>query len=390
MSVRHPDLAGRHCRKAVRHGVEPLFAFCFAVTLLAASFVQAQVAGISEPMTNLESVEDFGVEAEGVRDGAVVVAPIPFKNEAIGTGLALGGGYVFRFSENQSSSYVALGAFKTENGSLGGGASVFLSFPGDRFRLQALAGMANLKYEVRVGRRLTEVRQETPILRFGGEFRMTPKLYGGLRVTLLDVNLASSSQARRDDLIDLDLERSIRVTMPELTLSYEDVDDDIYPRSGLKGLLSLAQAQVDGTRTGEYSKAYLNINHYAPFGANDVLASEVTLCRGDSGLPFYLQCAIGGTDTLRGFSPTEFFSEELASLQTEYRGRLGDRWGYVAFAGVATLGDKSLPLPEDVFASAGLGLRYRVSKKFPVDFAIDVARTNLDTQSVSASVGQRF
>ncbi len=348
---------------------------------------EAQVDGIADP---IEAIEDLEVSTQGFREGSVVVAPIPFRNETIGTGLALGGGYVFRFEGSEQSSFFALGAFKTENESLGGGASVFLSLPGDRFRIQGLAGTADLNYKVRVGQRLVDVRQETPILRFGGEVRLWPKLYVGLRLTLLDVKLGTSVGERLLDHIDLYRERSVRITMPELMFSYENVDDDLYPRSGVKASFSASRVQVDGTRNGDFNKAFAKVNHYVPIGERDVIASELTVCKGDRGTPFYLQCSLGGTDSLRGFSPTEFFSPELASLQTEYRGRLSDRWGYVAFAGAGTLDGRLIERDEDVFASGGAGIRFRVSKKFPVDFSIDFARTSLGTSSVTAFVGQSF
>ncbi|MEI4234929.1 hypothetical protein [Roseovarius sp. D22-M7] len=69
----------------------------------------------------------------------------------------------------------------------------------------------------------------------------------------------------------------------------------------------------------------------------------------------------------------------------EYRKRLGKRIGVVAFGGVGAVGDR-LDALDDVGAAAGLGLRYRVSKKFPVDGS----RNEEGESLLYISVGQRF
>ena len=44
----------------------------------------------------------------------------------------------------------------------------------------------------------------------------------------------------------------------------------------------------------------------------------------------------------------------------------------------------------DAHTAAGLGARYRVSQKFPVDFSVDVAYNDEDEITTYIYVGQRF
>ena len=85
-------------------------------------------------------------------------------------------------------------------------------------------------------------------------------------------------------------------------------------------------------------------------------------CAADSNAPFFDKCAIGLSDSMRGFSPTEFIDTRLVSAQVELRQRLGRRIGFVAFGGI---GDSYANLSDNGSHSAiGAGLRYRVSRNF--------------------------
>ena len=99
--------------------------------------------------------------------------------------------------------------------------------------------------------------------------------------------------------------------------------------------------------------------------------------------------ALGGTDAMRGFNVTRFLDLSMLSAQVELRGRLTERLGAVAFAGTGAVGE-SLDALDSNGMAAGLGVRYRVSKKFPVEFAVDVASNDEDEQTLYIYVGQRF
>jgi hypothetical protein len=77
--------------------------------------------------------------------------------------------------------------------------------------------------------------------------------------------------------------------------------------------------------------------------------------------------------------------------ESDHRHRSGYRLGYALFAGVGRVADDFSSLSDtDDLSAAGVGVRYRVSRKFPVDFSVDVA-VNTDEESTTyIYVGQRF
>ncbi|WP_170464933.1 hypothetical protein [Ruegeria arenilitoris] len=93
----------------------------------------------------------------------------------------------------------------------------------------------------------------------------------------------------------------------------------------------------------------------------------------------------------RGFPVTQFLDLRSASLQVEYRRQIWRRFGAAVFAGVGQTGDSFSNLSSGGTHSAyGVGGRYRVSKKFPIDFSVDWARNNKGDDQLYIYVGQRF
>jgi outer membrane translocation and assembly module TamA len=59
-------------------------------------------------------------------------------------------------------------------------------------------------------------------------------------------------------------------------------------------------------------------------------------------------------------------------VQAEYRGRFSERWGWVAFGGVGGVAD-ALGDDDVIKPAGGVGLRYRLSRDFGLDFSADIA-----------------
>lgn len=94
---------------------------------------------------------------------------------------------------------------------------------------------------------------------------------------------------------------------------------------------------------------------------------------------------------MRGFNSTQYLDQRLFSVQAELRQRLGRRFGVVAFGGVGRTGPSFDQLRSGgAHAAGGIGLRYRVSMKFPVDFSVDASRNDQGEDLLYIYVGQRF
>jgi hypothetical protein len=91
--------------------------------------------------------------------------------------------------------------------------------------------------------------------------------------------------------------------------------------------------------------------------------------------------------TIRG---GKYRDETLIAVQAEYRHRLGERWGFVGFAGVGEVAPSLGKLnADDILASGGVGLRFRLAKSNPVNLRVDGAYGN-DGAAVYLAVGEAF
>ncbi len=102
-----------------------------------------------------------------------------------------------------------------------------------------------------------------------------------------------------------------------------------------------------------------------------------------------MECSIGRSDKFRGFEFFRFGGEALASFQAEYRGRLENRFGYSVYGGFGSTGGGFSDL-SDGGAAIGGGLRYQLTRDFPLDLALDVTYNSEDEVNAYFTIGQGF
>jgi len=126
----------------------------------------------------------------------------------------------------------------------------------------------------------------------------------------------------------------------------------------------------------QYYKA--SFNQYNKLGEHQVLAFRGMGCAavGDR-VPIYDLCLFGTMNDLRGYPGGRYQDRRMFATQAEYRlmfpakGLLG-RFGIVAFAGVGGV-DKSYSeiAFDELLPAGGGGLRFRLTKKYPIHFRAD-------------------
>jgi len=358
------------------------------VLALGATTAQAQPQELMPPTGAAELSTKSGI---GFTAGSVVVAPIPFQNPALGTGLALGGAYLFKSDAGSDSSNIGLGGFRTDNSSQGYGFATNLNFRNNRWKFAFVAADADLFYELYVLGVPVPIQQSAQGARAEFNYGLTPDLsFGfGLAYAKTKVTLDDGSGG----LLPTPVRRDSDLGILKFSLlgEWDRRDDTIYPTSGTLVKADLSFNQVTNIRDREYGKGTLKLSGYLPVFGNGVLASQAVFCAAGASAPFFDSCAIGPTDSFRGYAPTEFLNNGLFSVQAEYRGRFNHRFGYVVFAGTGAVGnDLGEAIGGAYHAAAGVGLRIRLSKKFPVDYAIDVSRNEQGQDYLYISVGQRF
>lgn len=358
-----------------------IFIVAALVHASAAIAQQGIVGGQTGSIRQVTEAPEFGF-----RNGSVVGAPIPFQNPMIGTGLALGVGYLFQTDAGSDPSTIGAGAMRSDNGSRAAGASVTLNFLNNRWQIAALYAQADLNYDLVTPGFDLPLEQSGVLGRLALSYGVTPDLsFGGfLRYldTTISTNLALLPPRFRPSL---DLE----VVNIGAKAEWDLRDDTFYPTTGSRLQVAASQGIILQGVLDDYTKAYSLFDIYRPLGAQSVVAARAAICGASLSTPFYDQCSVGATDAFRGFNVTQMLGARMISAQIEYRQRLGNRFGFVVFAGAGAVGDRFGDLNNGGQA-AGIGLRYRVSKKFPVDFAVDASLNDDGENLLYISVGQRF
>ena len=322
----------------------------------------------------------------GIRNGSFIGAPIPFQNPMLGAGLALGLGYIFQTDPTSDPSMLGIGAMRSDNGSRAAGLMVDLNLLENRWKISALYAQATLNYDLILPTLDLPLRQDGTLCQIELSYGVSPDLSFGGTLRYLDTsittNTASLPTAFRPAL-------NLEVLNVGAVADWDLRNDPIYPTDGARLFGAASRGVVLDGLVQDYIKLYLLFDHYLPLGTDAVLATRLALCGNSKTTPFYDQCSVGATDAFRGFNVTQLLDDRMASAQIEYRRRISKRLGVVAFAGAGAVGDRFGDLDKTGQAT-GLGLRYRVSQKFPVDFAIDGAHNSDDKTLLYISVGQRF
>lgn len=334
----------------------------------------------------------------GFRSGSFVLAPIPIESPTIGTGMALGAAYLFDIDKGSDPSGIGLGGFKTNSGSQGYALGGKLNFGGGKWNIRGGVGEADLVYDFYVQGDPIEVSQSGRLGRIGGSYGLTDATSVGLDLQYIESDL---SLAAREVPEVLEPDLSITSVTADFSLEYDTRDDTIYPTSGVNATLSYGWGTVsDGLGLGNFefdtgrnfTRSLATFDFYLPVFKGGVIAGQAVACDVDRKTPFFQACLLGNTDAFRGYPTMQYIGDALASFQLEYRGRIGSsRFGYVGFASVgAVAADFSELKDADARFAGGIGGRFRVSHKFPVDLSVDFALNEDNETTTYVYVGQRF
>lgn len=179
------------------------------------------------------------------------------------------------------------------------------------------------------------------------------------------------------------------LSYPELRGEYVNVDDRLFPRSGVSGNLSLRGGVEGAGSDASFSQAHLNVRWFMAPGDNSRL-----LLRGELGMTFTgdlismppsLRYFAGGDRSIRGYAWREVGprilddyavgAKNVVTASVEYEHYLGGGpWGGAVFVDTGSAFDDSPSLRTGV----GIGLRWR-SPVGPV--RVDIARGLNDPDS---------
>lgn len=284
-------------------------------------------------------------ETYGFRHGSVVVAPIPFKNVLIGAGLVLGAGYLFQADEDSDTSVLGVAAMRSENGSSAFGLGGNIAFHDNRWQVSLAAADAQVNYDLFVGNIPVPVRQTGKVFDTKLLFGPRPDLLLGGGLRYITTSLGYGSSAGGPQLPEANLE----LASLSMIGKWDTRDDTLSARDGHLLQADLSYGNVLTANNRDYVKASLAFTYHHELSDRATMAAHLVGCAVSDAAPFFSKCSLGGTDSFRGYSPTEFLDNALLSAQLEYRQQITDRFGLVGFAGIgntagsfANLGDEDL------------------------------------------------
>jgi outer membrane protein assembly factor BamA len=356
---------------------------------LCAFFVATPVFGQSSlpesPSAGLPTTHETKL---GFTQGSFFAAPIPSESPTFGTGLALGGGYLFQADEMSKTSFIGGGAYKTSNGSQGYGFATSVAFDSNRWQATVFAGELEVFYDLFILGEPIPIKQEGQLVDVQLRYGFTPQMSLGLGARYLETTVEAQTGLDLPDIIDRDT--GLSILSYGILADWDRRDDSIYPTSGSNLAFSAYQNEIENSGR-DYQKAVLLADYYTSVFSRGVIAARLAGCTATDGTPFFDLCSLGGTDAFRGFSITQNLGEDLLSLQVAYRGLIGERFGYAVFMGAGQVTTRLSAVEGDKTRYAGgIGARYRLTEKFPLDFSVDVSINDESEEFVYIYVGQRF
>lgn len=335
--------------------------------------------------------QSLGVAREksaGFRNGDFIVVPIPGNSPTFGTSLALAAAYLFKADEGSENSAIGIAALATSNGTRGLGFGTSLALDNNKWKLQFVAGKVEAVYDLVFLGNAIPINQDGRLAKLQLSYGVTRNFSVGIGMRYLDTVVTPDVGIPIPPELSEDLKTSI--SSIGVLVDWDRRDDNIYSTSGTNLAFRLFQNNVAGS-SRDYQKSTLTLDGYIPLTEKLVGAGRFVVCGATDNSPFFDSCSLGGTDSLRGFSATEYIGQSLSSAQISLRGRVGGRFGYEVFAGAGevfdTIDGKS---SSGLRYAGGAGVRYRISKQFPIDFAVDGAVNDAGRETVYIYVGQRF
>ncbi len=328
-----------------------------------------------------------------------LIAPIPGRNPTFGWTVTLPVAYLYHPKGGDPGNppwITGIIAFYAENDSWAGGAFHRMNLARDRYRLGGSVIYTDVVYnyygsgESGAGDdRYLELNQTYGIGFLEGKVRVADNLYAGIRIMGMSTTL---EDIRVPDLdIDFpDLVEGLKMQIFDLVpkIEYDTRDNEFYPR---RGSYILAQVNISAEGWGsdfDYQIYEASWNQYFTLAENQVLACRLAGKYASGDVPFFKLPAVGQDGDFRGYVMGRYRDKVLFSSQVEYRIRLTERLGLVAFGGLGGVAPEWDEF-DKILASYGAGVRWVLAKENNISFRVDVARGG-DNTEIYLGVGEAF
>ena len=377
-----------------------LFALGFNPALAQEAAAPSQILEATDQSPPATSPETPPIEKEkNDKRGAFVVAPIPLSSPAIGSGVTIVGGYIFRFSKKDKvspPSVIGAAGLFTNNGTRGFAVGAQFYLKENTYKITAGFLHGNVNYNLYGSGGFTGLKLplEQSGQAFQGEFlrRIGWKFFLGPRFLTGRSILTLRPTSNNTFPVPPDLGLHTTLTAIGAALTRDTSLNRFYPTSGTYFIFtSNFFSQTLGSKYS-FQSYRTSFAKYWGVSKNQVLAYNAYFCATGGKPPFYGNCIYGANNELRGYVAGKYFDRYLVATQLEYRLALPMRFGVVAFGGVGEAipgGDQLLFTNNSFLPGGGGGLRFQLSKKYHVNLRADIAGGK-DGHTFSMGLGEAF
>jgi outer membrane protein assembly factor BamA len=312
-----------------------------------------------------------------------LLVPIIITEPAVGNGGGAGALFFREPAQSDASkergdklppNLYGVAAFKTSNGSYGGGLGGSFHFDDDRWRYLggAIKMSINLDFYTadplgashKLGYNLDGIA-----LLQEGAWRIATDTYLSARWVYLDID--SRLDHESDDAFFTPKERAERSSGLGLGIEHDTRDNTLSPNEGnlAKAIATVYAPAIGSDNRFETYRA--NAFGYFPFAGRWTIGARIDwrAARGD--VPFYQLPSID----LRGIAYGRFQNENVGMIEGELRWKAAARWTLLAFAGVGRdWGRRTAFSDATSETTRGVGFRYTLARKLGLDVGIDWAR----------------
>ncbi len=297
------------------------------------------------------------VAPESAQESPWLAVPIVSSDPKLGTSGGLMAAYLYRFDAASSMSMLGVTGLYTSTGSKVGGLFARTYFGEDRHRLTAFAGggKVNNQYEDFLGSGFP-LQTEDNLRALAGRYlyRVYEHWFVGAQATNTNYTIVGQDAMSGEILEKIGLTGFDSVGIGAV-VNYDSRDNLNSPTSGLFADLNNIAYRENLGGSVSFDVYRLGLKQYFAHGKGHVfvwrLNNHWTSDAPPSGY---------ATVQLRGYTSGQYLGRYMSSIEAEERYRLGERWGFTAFAGVACLygGQKNCSDGPNIYPTAGGGLYY--------------------------------
>ncbi len=261
----------------------------------------------------------------------------------------------------------------------------------DKWRLKFIGGIGNANLQVyndfESPGQFVDYSTLMSILSLDVKRKVYKKFYAGLSGSLVKANTTFDfiDPTTGENYVDEQL-----MNNGAINLLWDSRDNVNYPTKGLQVFLNTQFYQNWMGNDSAFTRIEFSYNFYFNFKSERRVMLLRYYSRSSFGdVPFQGQNVVRG-DNIRGYSSGKYRDKQVYSYQAEYRHRFRNRFGFVAFAGIAAAVPKMLDLLHTTYLpGAGVGVRYMLIKKEKINIGLDFG-VGRDDWSLTFRIGEAF